>query len=111
MIKARGHMDVGNRAKQFAPFAALKGHEMELAKQLEYFDERIVLSEDEAEAINSVLSNLTKGDEIRLTYYDKNVYSTITGVIEKIFPYEFAFQIKDKKIFFEDIYRIQKMGL
>lgn len=111
MIKSRGHMDSTSRAKQFAPFAALKGYEMELAKQLEHFDERISLAEDEAKCINDVLADLEKGDEVKITYYDNNVYTTVFGIVEKIYNYEMAMQIKGRKIEFNDIYRIEKIEI
>lgn len=111
MSKMRGNMDVGNRAKQFAPFAALKGHEMELAKQLQPFEDRIILAEDEAQRINYVLTNVGTGDDVKITYYTGCVYETIEGTVENFLIYESALQIKGKKIKFDDIYRIQKLGL
>lgn len=111
MSKVRGNMASIDRAKQFAPFAALKGHEMELAKKREIVEDRVELAEDEAEYINEVLGSLVIGDEIELTYYDRNRYVITFGTVEKIYIYESALQIKSKKISFNDIYRIQKMGL
>ncbi len=111
MISKRGNMDTTSRAKQFAPFAALKGHEMELAKQLERKDEKIVLAEDEIERINHVLIDLSKGDGVKATYYSNNVYTTIVGTVEKIFVYDPAIQVKGQKIFFDDIYRIEKLDI
>lgn len=111
MSKVRGNMSNVGRAKQFAPFAALKGHEMELAKKREVIEERIELAEDEAEYINEVLGNLNVGDEVQITHYNRNEYVTTFGSVEKIYIYEAALQIKSKKIAFKDIYRIEKMGL
>lgn len=111
MSRIRISMAPENRAKQFAPFAALKGQEMELAKVLKTFEERVLVAEDEAEQINEVLMSLNKGDEVRLTYYENDLYTTIVGKVEKIFNYELALQIKDKKISYKDICRIEKLGL
>ncbi len=111
MMKTRGHMNTTDRAKQFAPFAALKGHEMELAKKREVFEERIELAEDEIFYINEVLSAIEKGQVVNVTYYDRNAYVTTCGTIEKIYNYELALQIKGKRIEFKDIYRIEKMGI
>ncbi|MBR5516455.1 MAG: YolD-like family protein [Firmicutes bacterium] len=111
MSKMRSNMASTDRAKQFAPFAALKGHEMELAKKREIIESRIELAEDEIESINECLGCLNIGDEVRVTYYDKKVYVTMIGNVEKIYIYESALQIKSKKIEFKDIYRIEKMGL
>ena len=111
MSKFRISMAPENRAKQFAPFAALKGQEMELAKVLKTFEERVLVAEDEAEQINEVLISLNKCDEVRLTYYEEELYTTIVGVVEKIFVYESALQIKGKRINYKDICRIEKLGL
>lgn len=111
MSKMRGNMDSIDRAKQFAPFAALKGHEMELAKKREIIEERIELAEDEVEYVNEILANLSIGDDVEITYYDCKKYETVFGTVEKIYVYESALQIKSKKISFNDIYRIQKIGL
>lgn len=111
MSRIRISMAPENRAKQFAPFAALKGQEMELAKVLKTFEERVLVADDEAERINEVLVSLNKGDEVRLTYYEDELYTTIVGTVDKIYTYESALQIKGKKIGFNDIYRIEKMEI
>ena len=111
MSKILWNMDNVKRAKQFAPFAALKGQEMELAKKREVVEERILLAEDEIERVNEVLTTIQSGDEVRVTYYCKNAYVTLTGEVEKMYIYESALQIKGKKIVFKDIYRIEKIGL
>jgi len=111
MSKYRGNMSSLDRAKQFAPFAALKGHEMELAKKREAREDRIILAEDEAEYLNEIITNLEVGDEVEVMYYKKNVYDTLSGCVEKIFQYEKALQIKNQKIKFVNIYRIKKRGL
>lgn len=111
MSKIRISMAPENRAKQFAPFAALKGQEMELAKKRETVEERISLAEDEIERVNGVLTNTKSGDEVRITYYCKNAYVTLSGPVEKIFAYESALQIKGKKIMFKDIYRIENRSI
>lgn len=111
MSKTRSNMDIGNRAKQFAPFAALKGHEMELAKQLKRFEERILLAEDEIQRINETLLTIDRGDFVKITYYKDGTYETIIGAVDKLLDYEASIQIKDKKIKLDDIYRIEKKGL
>ena len=111
MSKIRISMAPENRAKQFAPFAALKGQEMELAKKRETVEDRISLAEDEIERVNGVLTNTKSGDEVRITYYCKNAYVTVSGPVEKIFAYESALKIKRKKIMFKDIYRIENRSI
>lgn len=59
------------RAKQFAPFDALKGLQ-ETIKIKEYEHDRIVRgeqSEDEVKEISSVLSSLEKGDNVHVEFF------------------------------------------
>ena len=111
MTKFRGGMSGIDRAKQFAPFAALKGHEMELAKYQEIIEPRRYLAEDEAIALSETLSYLKKGDSVKIVHYLDNIYQTTFGTIEKIYEFEREIQIKGRKIKFIDIYRIEKEGL
>ena len=111
MTKFRGEMSGIDRAKQFAPFAALKGHEMELAKYQEIVEPRRQLAEDEALVLSETLSSLAKGDCVKVVHYLDNIYQTTFGIIEKIYEFEREIQIKGMKIKFIDIYRIEKTGL
>ena len=97
-----------DRAKQFAPFAALKGQDESLQEYRELREPQIELAEDEAILINDILSNLKKGDSVMVTYYADGCYTILAGIIDKIYEYESAFQINNQRINFEDIYRIQK---
>lgn len=108
MSKIHGNMNSSDRAKQFAPFAALKGHEMELTKQRKHIDKRIILAEDEVEHINQVLSSLQKGDQVEVIYYREDVYHRISGTVEKIYIYESKLQVSGRIISFIDIYKIEK---
>ncbi|MCQ2551583.1 MAG: hypothetical protein MJ146_05295 [Clostridia bacterium] len=94
-----------NRAKQFAPFAALKGYEEELYKEekkLTYEDRREI-SEDMAMAINDRLSSLQVGEMVEIEHYFKGRYVKTKGVVEEISNYV---KVAGKKIRFVDIYRI-----
>lgn len=111
MSKTHGNINSSDRAKQFAPFAALKGHEMELAKKRKHIDKKIILAEDEAEHINQVLSSLQKGDKVEVVYYAEDVYHRLSGIVEKIYIYEAKLQVSDRIIGFVDIYKIEKKGI
>ena len=107
MTRDRGNMRSIDRAKQFAPFAALKGHEKELAKKRERRDERILLAEDEVEYLNEIIVNLEIGDFVEIVYYKNGIYNTVSGDVEKLSAYEKALQVNGQKIKFINIYRIK----
>ena len=111
MSTIRNKMSQKDRAKQFAPFAALKGHDEALAKYSRFQEEKIELAEDEAVIMNEILASLQKGDNIIVTYYISGCYTILSGSVEKIYQYENQIAIGGQIINFEDIYRIEKRGV
>lgn len=111
MSKVRNKMSQTDRAKQFAPFAALKGHDFALEQYRQIKEERIELADDEADHLNHMLISLKKGDNIIVTYYAGSCYTILAGIIEKIYEYERSIQISNQIISFDDIYRIEKRGV
>lgn len=97
------------RAKQFAPFAALKGFEEALQEKEKICVERKEISEERACEINETLKRICKGDTIRLTYYKNRQYFTDEGIAQK---YDLAMkyvEINGCHIPFYDIYEIEKL--
>ena len=73
---ARPHAD---RARQFMPFAALKGY-YELVRQQERVEQpRHQLTDEEALELSARLAALRKGDIVRVTYYDQDASNTVMG--------------------------------
>ena len=72
------------RAKQFMPFAALKGFETLLAAVARPKESRVELSEDQIEEVNKVLQTVRGGDWVRIVYYDKHKYTELIGPVELI---------------------------
>lgn len=69
------------RAKQFMPFAALKGFE-EALKEAEFVpEEKILLGEDAQEELDQILRELAIGDNVTATYYTSQQYVTLTGPV------------------------------
>lgn len=68
----RSRMPVSERAKQFAPFAALGGLEEALKKKEDelFMTDRKTLSDEAAERLDRALRRVRAGQTIRLTYYD-----------------------------------------
>ena len=65
----RAHMSLHDRAAQFAPFAALSGHEEAIEETARLTDEKITLDETAIEKINEKL------------YEGKFLYKTSVGIV------------------------------
>lgn len=77
-------MKNSDRAKQFAPFAALKGYEEAIKAQERQYSPPIILSEHRKAEINHVLCQLQIGDKITVDYYRNGEYHTIYDSVLKI---------------------------
>jgi len=106
----RVKMPRSERAKQFAPFDALKGlHNTILLKEFEH--EKIVrgeMSEDEIKEISNTLANIKKNDEIEIEFFCDGHIVNLVGKaridISKQTIFVGVFGIK-----FEDIKRIKRL--
>lgn len=83
-------MDVGHRAKQFAPFAALRGLEETLQKQEIIYEFQKDLSEEKKNELDMKLRMLKYGMKIQVTFFartrkDKTIgqYHTVTGSVRQ----------------------------
>lgn len=86
-------MSMYNRAAQFAPFAALTGHNAAIAEVARLTETEQELSESDAEVLNRKLAYLHSLDEkptISVTYFvpdDKKEggsYHTATGIVKSV---------------------------
>ena len=108
-------MKVSDRAKQFAPFAALTGYEDVIEDRGRVFDRRRYLSDEEKEKINSVLSALKKNDMVSMEYFapesddDLGFYKELSGKVERIEPENLVMRVDGITLDFEDIFRIRKI--
>ena len=91
------------RAKQFMPFAALKGFEALLAAVARPKEARVELSEDQIEEVNKVLQIVRSGDWVRVVYYDTHKYTELIGPVEVINERLQLLVIQRVEISFRDI--------
>lgn len=104
------------REAQFAPFAALTGHNDAIDEAARQTDRKIELDEYEIERLNNKLKYLSESsetDEVVITYYvpdkkkDGGAYVSKSGVVIKVREYERDIVTDDgTKIPIEDIYSI-----
>lgn len=106
--KPLNKMPISERAKQFAPFSALKGFEKAIADKEKIRVPKKELSSDRIEEINNTLKNITPGSILTVIYYsnkDEN-YIQLTGALSKTDEKKGILQIINTEIPFEDIYDI-----
>lgn len=111
-VSRRIRMDIGHRAKQFAPFAALKGFEESVRKKEIIYESKKILSEDKRCEIDRKLRLITYGMRIRVTFFkesqenpDKGQYNTVDGIVDFYDPSVYL-RIGDNEINIMDISEI-----
>ena len=98
-------MPRSKRAKQFAPFQALKGLNEAIANKEKIITPRRELSEDSIAEINRVLIDLSIGSLVTAVYYCdyQKEYQQLTGYVNKVDPVCKCLQIGNISIAFSDI--------
>ena len=101
-------MPPSRRAKQFAPFDALKGLKEAIAAKEKRPEPRRELTEYMKGQINNALLDLQKGQQITVVYYEKQEQQTsqITGTVMKVDAHWQTLLINQIVIGFEEIYDI-----
>lgn len=94
------------RAKQFMPFAALKGYPDALRKKEKIVVPKMELSEEYKEELDRKLKQVQKNDMITVVYYEKSEYLKKTGMVSKIDETARVLKIVNTKIPFENIFEI-----
>lgn len=104
----RTKMTRQDRAKQFAPFDALKGLQDAL-RMKEYQHERIEkgdLSEEKIEEISKTLLQITKEDRVRVVYFENGHYFNITAKAKVDYSNQIL-EIGLLKIRIDDIFELE----
>ncbi len=104
--KPRNKMPIEERAKQFMPFAALKGLPDALAAKEKIIVPKIELSEEMAERLDRAMHGLAKGQIASVVYFHKDEYVKITGLVARIDETGRLLQIVNTKIPFDDILEV-----
>ena len=77
----RPHPD---RARQFSPFAALRGYYELVHERERVIESRRPLSEEEARALDATIADLQRGAMVRAVFYEKDAYRTIVGTVSQV---------------------------
>lgn len=106
---ARAPMPTSRRAKQFAPFDALKGLKEAIAEKERIPTPRRILAEDALAELNEKLSQLRKGSIVTVVYYCiyEQEYHQITGAVVSVDTYWSLLQIGNMAIDFSEIAELE----
>lgn len=96
-------MSQQDRAKQFMPFAALKGLPEALAKKEKILVPKMELSEEYREELDRIFQKIERRDIVSLVYFHEDNYEKITGMVSRIDTNAGYIQIVNTKVFFDDI--------
>lgn len=103
---ARAHPD---RARQFMPFAALKGyHELAHAKERQPEPRREV-TEERARALSRAIAQIAKGDVVRVVHYENGAYRQTVGAVSEVDEAHCVLRIVRKPIAFADVFEVDLM--
>lgn len=102
----RPKMTREDRAKQFMPFAALKGYPEALAKKEKIVVPKVEVSEEYAQMLDQKLRKVTKNDIITVVYFSDGEYLKKTGMVSRIDETARILKVVNTKILFDDIYDI-----
>ena len=100
-------MSPADRAKQFMPFAALKGYEEALRRKEKIVVEKIELSEEMKEELDRQFQQIKQNDIVTVVYYEEEEYLRITGMVAKIDKNAQILKVVNTKILFENIYSVR----
>lgn len=103
---SRPHMRAEERAKQFMPFAALKGLPEALARKEKITVPPMDLSEEYREELDYAFRRIRPADMVSIVYYQDGSYVKVTGMVSKIDTDAGYIQVVNNKIRFDTIAEI-----
>ena len=103
--KQRAKMPASQRAKQFMPFAAVKGLEKTIAERNQMGDllPPSELEEEEIAKLDTIIRSLKKGMRISVYFFNSGQYLTYTGTLEEINAIQQMLHIDGNRIPFHRI--------
>lgn len=108
-----------DRAKLFAPFAALSGHDQALHDREKRLTPKVQLAEDAMEALDQKLQTLRKGDTVAAVWFVSlqragtealGQYATATDTFERLDPCERLLYLKSQVIPVDDLADLRRVG-
>jgi len=103
--------DRANRARQFMPFATLRGFYDLIREKERVVEPRRIRSDEQNARIDRKLNQVRRGMMVKLTYYNKDAYETVEGMVSNIDTVFRTVTIVKTKIPLVDIYDISGEGI
>lgn len=103
MNKPKYKMSVSDRAKQFAPFSALRGLDAALRAKERITVPKKDLSDEMLLELDAKFRQIRKGQLISVVHYEKGEYIKTSGMVSKIEETSRIIQIVNTKIDFDNI--------
>ncbi len=97
-----------DRARQFMPFAALRGFEAMIREQMREKTPKRELSEYDAERLSKKMRAVQKGDMVCVTYYDRDAYVKLEGIVSDLDISLRQLRVIKTVIPFDDIWDISR---
>lgn len=94
------------RAKQFLPFAALKGYPAALRRKEKIVVPKVEFSEDYQERLDRRLRQIRVQDVVTAVYFREGEYLKVTGMVSRIDRPARVLKIVNTKIPFDDLYDV-----
>lgn len=91
------------RAKQFMPFASLKGYFDMIREEQRIKEPKKTLSEEGATVLSFKLNQVKKGMLVKVTYYNVDAYETMEGIVSNFDDTFRTITVVKKMILFDDI--------
>ncbi len=102
----RVKMSRKERAKQFLPFAALKGYPAALRRKEKIIVPKVEFSEDYQEQLDGKLRQIRVQDVVTAVYFREGEYLKVTGMVSRIDRTARVLKIVNTKIPFDDLYDV-----
>lgn len=96
-----------DRARQFMPFAALKGYYDLVRERERVLESRRELSDEDAAHLSEQVTGLCKGDMVKVAYYDVDAYVTVEGVLTQVDEAYRTLTVVKTRIAFDDVWGIE----
>ncbi len=103
----RGRMPREERAKQFQPFAALRGYEEALRKKERIVVPKPELAEDYKEELDFKVRRIKKNDIVTVIYFYRDECRKITGMVSRIDTAAGVITIVNSQIAFDDLVGVE----
>lgn len=107
-MTGRVKMSREDRAKQFMPFAALKGYEDALREKEKIVVEQIELSEERKSELDLKLRQVQRNDMVTVVYFHEDEYLQVTGMVSRVDTDARILKVVNTKIAFDDLYDLER---